>query len=102
MSAARRVSASNLLVFAALAAFGLTSAVAHAQQGSAAGGAVQAYQELLTLSQKEKRGLMFFVKGQQIGGAVTRIIGNDAVEVRNQTYGRIVIRLDQVDAVAMN
>jgi hypothetical protein len=30
------------------------------------------------------------------------MIGNDAIEVRNQTYGRIVIRLESIDAVAIN
>ncbi|HUP95256.1 MAG TPA: hypothetical protein VM164_10110 [Burkholderiales bacterium] len=63
---------------------------------------VQAYQDLFAQSQKEKRGLMFYVKGQQIGGAVTRVLGNDAVEVRNQSYGRVIIRIDQIDAVAIN
>jgi hypothetical protein len=29
-------------------------------------------------------------------------MGNDAVEIRNQTYGRIIIRMDQIDAVAIN
>jgi hypothetical protein len=81
------------------AAFTLGTAAAHAQQPAAG---AQAFQELIAMSQKDKKGLMFFVKGQQIGGAVTRVIGNDAVEVRNQTYGRIIIRLDQVDAVAIN
>jgi hypothetical protein len=65
-------------------------------------GAAQAYQELFAVSQKEKKGLMFFVRGQQIGGAVVRVLGNEAVEIRNNTYGRIIIRLDQVDAVAIN
>jgi hypothetical protein len=63
---------------------------------------VQAWQELFALSQKEKKGLTFYVKGQNIGGAVTKVMGNDAVEVRNQTYGRIIIRMDQIDAVAAN
>jgi hypothetical protein len=75
----------------------------HAQGAASPREAVfQAYQELFTLSQKEKRGLMFYVRGQQIGGAVTRVIGRDAVEVRNQTYGRIIIRIDEIDAVAIN
>ena len=63
---------------------------------------VQAYQELFAASQKEKRGLTFHVRGQTIGGAVVRVIGNDAVEIRNQQFGRIIIRLDSIDAVAMN
>jgi hypothetical protein len=101
MSGAR----SNSLRQAAIAAgivFMLWGGAAFAQSGGAPSGVVQAYQELFSVSQKEKRGLMFFVKGQQIGGAVTKVMGNDAVEVRNQTYGRIVIRIDQIDAVAIN
>jgi len=62
----------------------------------------QSYQELFEHSQKEKKGLMFYVKGQTIAGVVIRLIGNEGVEVRNQTYGRIIIRLDSIDAVAMN
>ena len=63
---------------------------------------MQAYQELFALSQKDKKGLTFLVKGQTIGGAVVRVIGNEAVEVRNQQYGRIIIRIDSIDAVSMN
>ena len=47
------------------------------------------------------RGLMFHVDGQAIGGKVVEI-GNGYVVVRNQEYSRILIRLDQVDAVAGN
>ena len=43
---------------------------------------------------------MFYVKGQTIPGIVVKI-GADIVEVRNQTYGRIIIRLDIIDAVAL-
>ena len=70
--------------------------------GAYAGEAVNAFQELFAQSQKDKRGLTFYVKGQAIPGVVTRVIGNDAVEVRNQTQGRIVIRIDSIDAVAAN
>ena len=62
---------------------------------------VQSYRELLERSEKEKKGLVFYVKGQTISGIVVKI-STDAVEIRNQTYSRIIIRLDSVDAVAMN
>ena len=62
----------------------------------------QAFQELFDHSQKEKKGLTFFVQGQTIPGVVTKIIGDDAIEVRNQTSNRIIIRLDRIDAVAAN
>lgn len=61
-----------------------------------------AFQELFDLSQKEKKGLTFYVQGQTIPGVVTKMIGEDAVEVRNQTSSRIIIRLDRIDAVAAN
>lgn len=77
----------------------LASAGAYAQGSRSE--AVQGFQELFAQSQKDKRGLTFFVKGQSIPGVVTKVIG-DAVEVRNQTHGRIIIRLDSIDAVAMN
>jgi len=57
---------------------------------------------IMLISLKEKKGLTFFIKGQTIGGAVTKQIGPDIVEVRNQTYSHVIIRLDQVDAVAIN
>jgi hypothetical protein len=63
---------------------------------------MQNYQELFERSQKEKKGLNFYVKGQTIAGVVVKVIGNEAVEVRNQTYGRIIIRMESIDAVAIN
>ena len=86
------------LAIATLAACLALPCAASAQSVSA--GVLQAYKSMLETSMKEKRGLMFYVRGQQIGGGVVRMIGDDAVEVRNQTYGRIVIRLDQVEAIA--
>ena len=62
----------------------------------------QAFRELLEMSLKEKKGLVFYVNGQTIAGAVTRLIGEDAVEVKNREFGRIIIRLDRIDVVAAN
>ena len=90
---------------AVLAAFCASLALtgyANAQSPGLPAGVVQAYQDLFATSQKEKKGLMFYVRGQQIGGGVVRVIGSDAVEIRNNTFGRIIIRLDQIDAVAIN
>jgi hypothetical protein len=61
----------------------------------------QNYRELLDRSEKEKKGLTFYIKGQTISGVVVKI-SSDAVEVRNQTFSRIVIRLDSIDALAIN
>ena len=65
-------------------------------------GDTPAFKELLEMSMKEKTGLTFYVNGQTISGGVTRLIGDDAVEVRNREFGRIIIRLDCIDAVAAN
>ena len=62
----------------------------------------QAFRELLERSEKEKKGLTFFVRGQTISGIVVKIAGADAVEVRNQTFSRIIIKLESIDALAIN
>lgn len=64
--------------------------------------AAQSFQELFDYSLKEKKGLTFYVQGQTIPGVVTKMIGEDAIEVRNQTSNRIIIRLDRIDAVGAN
>lgn len=89
----------GLLALTLICTLRVASAVKASPQG---GTAVQAYQELIEQSQKEKKGLTFFIKGQTIAGIVTKMIGSEAVEVRNQTHSRVIIRLDQVDAVAIN
>ena len=96
------MSTRSAAVAAAFCASLVVAGHARAQAPGLPAGVVQAYQDLFTISQKEKKGLMFYVRGQQIGGGVVRVIGNDAVEIRNNTYGRIIIRLDQIDAVALN
>ena len=83
-------------VMAFVAIINLTAFAVSAQTQS-----VQSYRELFERSEKEKKGLVFYVKGQTISGIVVKI-STDAVEIRNQTYSRIIIRLDSVDAVAMN
>ncbi|MFN8012719.1 MAG: hypothetical protein U0P81_15225 [Holophagaceae bacterium] len=64
--------------------------------------AMNPFQELFDLSMKEKKGLMFHLcGGQSVGGVVVKV-GEHDVEVKNREYGRILIRLDRIDAVAMN
>ena len=50
---------------------------------SAQSPAAQSFRELLDRSEKEGKGLMFYVKGQTIPGVVIKISA-DTVEVRNQ------------------
>jgi hypothetical protein len=63
---------------------------------------MQNFQELFERSQKEKKGLTFYVSGQTISGVVVKLIGTEAVEIRNQTCGRIIIRMERIDALAIN
>ena len=61
----------------------------------------RAIEQLLAAAQQEKRGVTLHVSGQIVAGGVVRIEPGQWVELRNQQFGRIVVRLDRVDAVAM-
>jgi endonuclease YncB( thermonuclease family) len=61
---------------------------------------MRSFNELIEWSQTEKRGLTIFIKGQTVAGVVVKIIAGEAIEVRSQTYSRVVIRLDSIDAMA--
>ncbi len=58
------------------------------------------FQALFQDSIEHKRGLALHVNGKTIQGAVVRLIGTDAVELRNQQYDRIVVRIDRIDGVS--
>jgi hypothetical protein len=75
---------------------------AAAAGGSAlAGKDNNAMKELLEASQNEKKGINLYVKGQTIGGVVTKVAG-DVVEMRSREFSRIVVRIEGIDAAAMN
>ncbi|AMO22810.1 hypothetical protein GCM10027034_32850 [Ramlibacter solisilvae] len=69
--------------------------------GLAHAAASDAFNELLEASMKDKKGVMVYVKGQAIGGRVTRITA-EAIEMTARDYARIVIRRDAIDAIAAN
>lgn len=56
--------------------------------------------DLLAASAKEKKGVMIYVNGQQIGCLVTHL-GMEFVEGRSQAQSRIVVRISAIDAVTM-
>jgi hypothetical protein len=58
-------------------------------------------EQTLSTAQQEKKGVTLLVGGQQLGGGVTRIEPGKWVEMRNQQHGRIVVRIDRIDAVLM-
>lgn len=61
----------------------------------------RAIEQALSAAQAERKGVTLLVGGQQVGGAVTRIEPGQWVELRNAQHGRIVVRLDRIDAVLM-
>lgn len=76
-----------------IAAFAGAATTASAAEGNA-------MMDLLAASAKEKKGVMVYVNGQQIGMLVTQI-GLEFVEGRSQAQSRIVVRLTAIDAVTM-
>jgi hypothetical protein len=50
---------------------------------------------------ESKRGVTLYVNGQTIGGAVTKIEAGKFVELRSQQFGRIVVRWDSIDGIAL-
>ena len=61
----------------------------------------QAIEKALQAAQQDKKGITLHVHGQAIGGAVVRVEPGQVVELKSQQYGRIVVRLDRIDAVMM-
>jgi hypothetical protein len=62
---------------------------------------LELFKELIELSLNEKRGLTVYFNGQTIVGVVKNIIGNEALELRNQMFSRIIVRLEMIEAVAI-
>ncbi len=60
-----------------------------------------AFNDLLEASLKDKKGVMLYVKGQAIGGRVTKVTA-ESVELTGREYTRIVVRKDAIDGVAGN
>lgn len=62
--------------------------------------AVRSIEQLLVAAQQDKRSVTLYIGAQTVGGAVLRIEPGQWVELRNQQFARIVVRLDRIDAVA--
>jgi hypothetical protein len=80
----------------ALASLVITLAAGTAGAASAAQGIEQALSDAL----KDKRGISLYVGGQVIAGAVTRVEPGQWVELKNQTSGKIIVRIDRIDGIA--
>jgi hypothetical protein len=57
-------------------------------------------EQALSAALQDKRGITLYVNGQTISGAVTRIEAGQWVELRNQQWGKIVVRIDRIDGLA--
>ncbi len=55
--------------------------------------------ELFSASREQKRSVTVFLPGATLAGLVVRI-ENGWIELRNQQYGRIVIRIDRIDGAS--
>ena len=75
--------------------------IAAAAAVPAIGGNTPMFRSILEASQNEKKGLMIYVRGQAIPGLVVKIEA-ESVELKSREYGRIVVKLDSIDAVAMS
>jgi predicted lipoprotein with Yx(FWY)xxD motif len=89
-----RTSTARHTLAALVVACAFSSGLAHATD------AVQGIEQALNTALQDKRGITLYVNGQAISGAVTRIEPGRWVELRNQQFGRIVVRLDRIDGVA--
>jgi hypothetical protein len=75
--------------------------VAAAAAVPAIGGTTSMFRNILEASMNEKKGLMLYVKGQAIPGIVVKVDA-EMVELRSREYGRIVVKIESLDAVAMS
>jgi len=75
-------------------------ALAVAAGAAAAADAVKGIEQALVAAQQDKRGITLYVSGQTIAGAVTKVEPGQWVEMKNQTSGRIVVRIDRIDGIA--
>lgn len=72
-----------------------------AQSGTAAL-APAAVEEVLNISLTQKKGMTIYIGGQVINGIFVKRLDANTIEVRNQTFGRIIIRVDRIDAIALS
>jgi hypothetical protein len=54
---------------------------------------------ILEESQQSKKGITFYVNGTTVVGYVTNIIGDKAVEAKNQRSSKVLIAIDRIDAL---
>ncbi|MBI3369788.1 MAG: hypothetical protein HY021_15450 [Burkholderiales bacterium] len=78
----------------ALAALALAAGTANASDVN------RGIEQALTTALQDKKGVTLYVSGQIIAGGVTKIEAGQWVEMRNQQWGRIIVRMDRIDGIA--
>ena len=83
-----------------LMSLALMLALVLASTATLAADAAQGIEQALSSAQQDKRGIQLYVGGQTVAGAVTRIEPGKWVELRSQQWGKIIVRLERIDAIA--
>lgn len=89
------IRAAKQLSIGALVALSLAGTAAWAED------ATTAIQQVLEQSMKDKRGVTLWVEGQTIGGGVAKLEPGQWVELKSQQFGKIIVRIERIDAVGM-
>jgi hypothetical protein len=81
---------------------GLAASLAQANPAEPAlvGDALQAIEQTLLVARDAQRGVTLYLQGQTLAGLVVQVQSGQWVLLRSQQYGRIVVRLERIDAVA--
>ncbi len=88
------------LLALSLGFFSMTeTTLAQSTSGALASTAVE---EVLNQSLAQKKGMAIYIGGQIINAIFVKRLDANTIEVKNQTFGRIIIRLDRVDAIAIS
>lgn len=58
-------------------------------------------EDAINAAMASKRGVTLYVNGQTIGGAITKVEPGQYVELRNQEFGKIVVRWEKIDGIAL-
>jgi len=68
---------------------------------ASAADAPKALEDAINAALASKRGVTLYVNGQTIGGAITKVEPGQYVELRSQEFGRIVVRWERIDGIAL-
>jgi hypothetical protein len=98
---------SALLSRLAALSFGVCSVMPSTESFAQSAGATRelnrvAVEEVLNQSLAQKKGLAIYIGGQTINAIFVKRIDDGTIEVRNQQFGRILIRIDRIDAIAIS